>query len=122
MFNHHVALAWWRPRYESWTLYQEMLGTDQVADGLELLAASVVLWTHINVLQENKIWNSCRNDYSEKDITIVLSKAGALICDWLVPIPEQWETSTDLSLDQAIPPSVRELVKVLGRPRVHTLS
>ncbi len=58
-------------------------------DGLELLAASVVLQIHINILQEDKIWNSYRNNYSEKDITIVLSKDGALICDWLVPIPEQ---------------------------------
>ncbi len=63
-------------------VYQEMLGTDRDADGLELLAASVVLWTHINVLQEDKIWNLCRNDYSEKDMTIILSKDGALICDW----------------------------------------
>ena len=99
-----------------------MLGTNRDADGLELLAASVVLWTHINILQEDKIWNSCRNDYSKNDVTIVLSKAGTLICDWPVPIPEQWETSADSSLDQEIPPSVRELVKVLGRPRVCTLS
>ncbi len=80
-----------------------MLGTDHDADGQEILAASVALYTHINILQEEKVWNSHRNNYSKKDITIVVSREGALVCDWPVPVPDYWETSVDSSMDQDAP-------------------
>ena len=65
-----------------------MLGSGTDADGLEILAASAAMHMHINILQEEKIWNSRQNDFSEKDVTILWSGCGVQLCDWPEPSHE----------------------------------
>ncbi len=63
-------------------LYQAILGTAEGdADGLEVLAISTAMLMHLNILQMDQVWTSHRNDYSEHDVTIVLSREGALLCE-----------------------------------------
>ncbi len=87
--------------------------------GLEILAASAAMHTHINILQEEKIWNSRCNDFSELDVMIVWSKQGAQLCDWPELPHDTWEMSAESSLDMEAPEPVRQVIKVLGgRPQV----
>ena len=81
MFDHQISKAWWYPRKLNWSIYQAILGSDMDADGLEILAASAVMSMHINILQDEKIWNSRCNDFSEKDVTILWSEHGAQLCN-----------------------------------------
>ncbi len=111
MFDHRISKEWWRPRYQNWEEYQALLGLDHEADGLEILAASAALRTHLNI-QDEKIWNSCRNDFSEHDVKIVWSKAGAQLCDWPEPVPEHWETSGESSVEA--PEPIQQVIRVLG--------
>ena len=62
------------------------------ADGLEVLAMSAAMCTHLNILQEDMVWISCRNDFSEQDVTIMMCKEGAMLCEWLHPTTLRWET------------------------------
>ncbi len=96
--------------------------------------------THLNILQDEQIWTLHRNDYSERDVTIVIGVDGVLLCEWLDPVPTRWEmlgaeSSMDIlptnisgessdvpQLSAGIPESVQKLVKTLGgRPHVRSL-
>ncbi len=68
---------------------------------------------HINILQDEKIWNSRHNDFSEKDMTILWSEHGAQLCDWPEPSHERWETA-ESSLEMDTPEPVQQVIKVLG--------
>ena len=74
---------------------------------------------HINILQDEKIWNSRHNDFSEKDVTILWSEHGAQLCNWPEPSHERWETSAESSLEMDTLELVCQVIKVLGGcPRV----
>ncbi len=96
--------------------------------------------THLNILQDEQIWTLCRNDYSERAVTIVIGVKGALLCEWPDPVPMRWETSGAETLtdtlpanvsgdsgdvpqaSSGIPESVQKLVKILGgRPCMRSL-
>ena len=88
-------------------------------DGLEILAASVVMHMHINILQDKKIWNSRCNDFSKKDVTILWLEHGAQLCNWQEPSHKRWETSAESLLEMDTPELVCQVIKVLGgHPRV----
>ena len=120
MFDHQISKAWWYPWKLTWSVYQAMLGSDTDADGLEILAASAAMHMHINILQEEKIWNSRCNNFSEKDVTILWSERGVQLCNWPESSHEQWETSAESSLEMEAPEPIHMVIKVLGgQPRVH---
>ncbi len=86
-------------------------------DGLEVLAISAAMHTHLNILQEDMVWTSYRNDFSEQDVTIVMCKEGAMLCEWPQPIP-----FSDKSVHNDPPASMRSVVSTLGGwPRVRDL-
>ena len=112
MFDHQISKAWWYPRKLNWSVYTDV-------DGLEILAASAAMCMHINILQDEKIWNSRCNDFSEKDVTILWSEHGAQLCDWLEPSHERWKTSAESSLEMEASELICLVIKVLGgQPRV----
>ncbi len=87
----------------------------------------------MNILQQDQVWTLWRNDYSEQDVTIIISVEGALLCEWPEAIPQNWETSgvdtsseaipgPDPLLDQSTPLSLQTLAKALGgHPWIRTL-
>ncbi len=130
--NHWIAHQWWDQHQLTWPLYHEHLDSEYDADGLEVLAVSAVMRTHLNILQDEQIWTLHRNDYSEWDVTIVIGVEGVLLYEWPDPVPSKWEmsgaeSSTDTlsanvsmesgdvhQLSSGIPESVQKLVKTLG--------
>ena len=104
---------------------------------LEVLAMSADMRTHLNILQDEPIWTSCRNDCSEWDVTIVLGVEGALLCEWPEPVPSRWEalgvessadtlsantsmeTGEAQQMSSGVPESVQRLVKTLGGRPCH---
>ncbi len=104
-----------------------LLDTPCDADSLEVLAMLAAMHTYLNILQDDMVWTSRRNDYSEQDVTIMMGKEGKMLCEWLQPTTLHWETSevdtsmevSDKSMHNDIPESVMLVVKALGRqPRV----
>ena len=138
--NYQIAHQWWDQCQLTQPLYHACLDSEYDADGLEVLVALAAMRTHLKILQDEQIWTSCRNDYSERDITIVIGVEGALLCEWPDPVPSRWETSSAESsadtllantsmesgnvqqLNSGVPESVQRLVKTLGgRPCMRSL-
>ena len=84
---------------------------------LMVLVMSAAMRTHMNILQEEMIWTSRQNDYSECDITIILSIEGVLLCEWPEPALMHYETSVeaqDCSFEKDTPASVHDLTHSIG--------
>ena len=126
-------MQWWQQRDLTWPLYQAILDTPADADGLEVLVASAVMQMHLNILQQDQVWTSRRNNYSEHDVTIVLGVDGALLWKQLEAVPDQWETpevdtsievgqGSDVSFEKGAPALLKTLDHALGgRPCVRDL-
>ncbi len=63
--NYCIAHIWWEQHHLTWPLYLMHLDSEYDADGLEVLAMSAAMRTHLNILQDEQIWMSQRNNYSE---------------------------------------------------------
>ena len=95
--------------------------------------ASVAMQMHLNILQQDQVWTSRRNDYSEHDVIIVLGVDSTLLCKWPEVVPDQWETpevdtstevgqGSDVSFEKSTPASLKMLEHGLGgRPCVWDL-